>query len=178
MLGLCLTATNATVCDGGLETGCGCWKGWCYAYMTIPAKNDAPWCYTQRLGVSEPHADWASCTFKDHTQCSQLMTCGDSKRYRGNDILIPNDENVCDGSAARGCGCYKGWCYKNIELPAKENDLWCYTQKLGTAENKGNWAGCTFNDHSQCNRQMTCGESRRFRGEDTAGKRLADSLGK
>jgi len=162
----------STVCDGKPETsGCGCWKGWCFGYLDIPAKNGDTWCYTQRLGVSSPQKDWASCSFGDHTKCSSLMTCGDSKRYKGNDVLQPNDPTVCNGDT---CGCYKGWCYKYPKVGEKP---WCYTQKLGVEENKGDWAPCSWRDHTQCNIEMTCGEDRRFIGEDTVGGRVFGVLG-
>ncbi|OQV14736.1 hypothetical protein BV898_11108 [Hypsibius exemplaris] len=169
-------ADSTGVCDGVAEsTGCGCWKGFCYKNLLVPAKKDDPWCYTQRLGVSAPQKDWQSCSLNDHTQCNIQMTCGDSKRYHGNDFLIPEDPFSCDGSWERGCGCSKGWCYNYIAIPAKQGDEWCYTQRLGTGENKADWQSCIV--HSTCDRRMTCGETRRFTGDDNTAKRVLSIFG-
>ncbi|OWA55022.1 putative Zinc metalloproteinase nas-13 [Hypsibius exemplaris] len=162
-----------TVCDGSYERGCGCHRGWCYTFMTVPkAKEWDTWCYTQRLGVAEPSEQWAACSNNDHSQCSTQMTCGNEKRYKGDgnegDLIAappPTTRGDCDGSYERGCGCEQGWCYTFTTTPAaKAWDPWCWTQKLGVSQPNQDWAACPNNDHTLCHSQMTCGDQNRYSG--------------
>ena len=82
-------------CDGEYPSGCGCFDGVCYKYLTIPGGWMQKWCFTQCLGVEEPMERWAKCRLGQHTECSHSMTCGDSNSLESGNHKPPNVTSSC-----------------------------------------------------------------------------------
>ncbi|XP_055333952.1 uncharacterized protein LOC129585336 [Paramacrobiotus metropolitanus] len=81
VLFVALSETEA-VCSAHKK--CGCYHGWCWAYADWEhMKSGDPWCFTQRLGVTNGKQSFASCLADD--DCQIEMTCGEKATHTGDD---------------------------------------------------------------------------------------------
>lgn len=174
--------TDPNTCTGTFENGCGCDRGLCYRYLTVPAEPLTHWCWAHPKPDSH-RVVGSEFTCLVHSDCHLSMVCRDNVTYVGYGRL-PNPEphilepsvtttprvhpttssntGTCTGNDVSGCGCDNGFCYRFLTIPARPYSPWCYTQWLGIAAGQGQFATCR--DHSQCKVQMTCGDDNRLQG--------------
>ena len=80
--------TSAGDCKG---SSCGCYKGYCWAYVSGSETRPGDWwCYTQKEGTVGKQSNWESCS-NDH-DCSWNRSCGSCRQYKGIDYM---SRSVC-----------------------------------------------------------------------------------
>ncbi|CAF1058594.1 unnamed protein product [Rotaria sp. Silwood1] len=77
--GMIVEKTAAGDCDG---SRCGCYKGYCWAYVYEGRVRVGDWwCYTQRGGVMGKRSVWQECC--SDSDCFWHRTCGNHVQYKG-----------------------------------------------------------------------------------------------
>ncbi|OQV20560.1 hypothetical protein BV898_05382 [Hypsibius exemplaris] len=63
-----------------------------------------------------------------------------TKTHSLTNLLLPL---ACDGTASPSiCGCYRGFCFKFLELLSRPHTQWCFTRKTEVRTPKGDFQTC------------------------------------
>ncbi|CAF2119520.1 unnamed protein product [Rotaria magnacalcarata] len=79
IFGTIIEETAAGDCNGDR---CGCYKGYCWAYVSgTRVRAGDWWCYTQRASIARKLSMWQECC--SDSDCFWHRTCGNNVQYKG-----------------------------------------------------------------------------------------------